>query len=219
MTLKKLLGAVLVLVPLVVSVPVQAAGWYVGAGLGVGHAADADSNVFGSVAILSGGGIPVIGSYDSSNPLVQVFGGYQFNRYVAAEAGYTDFGSYTLNGLAAVGNGYVAVSETDRIDALYIAAVGSIPLTSSVSLFGKLGLASSRDRETCYVTGAACPSVSSSQTEPVIGVGVEFPFTPVRLRQHLAMRVEYDVFPSIGNGMEYTAGNFDALTVNGIYHF
>ena len=196
-----------------------AQGWYVGAGLGAGHAVDADSNVFNSVSVMTNNAVPVAGSYDSSRSLYQLFGGFRFNRYFAAEVGYVDFGRYTLNSVAAVGTNYVAVSATDRIDALYIAAVGTYPVNRIVSVFGKLGLANSRDRETCFVSGAFCPSADDSATEPVIGLGVEFPFASAPWRPHWALRVEYDVYSSIGSGYEYTSGNFDAITANGVYEF
>lgn len=203
-----------------VSIPAHATGWYVGAGIGGGYASDADSNVFKTVSVLSAGGVPVLGGYDSGNPTYQLFGGLRFNSYFAAEVGYIDFGKYTLNGVATLGGGYVAVSESDRIDALYFAAVGSYPINRVVSIFGKLGLASSQDKESCFVSGAVCPSLSDSATEPMFALGVEFPFTPARWRTHWAMRVEYDEYTNIGNSNnEYTAGNFSAITANAVYQF
>ncbi len=202
------------------SVPAHAAGWYVGAGIGGGHAVDADSNVFSTISVLSNGGVPIASSYDSSRSVFQLFGGFRFNPYFAAEAGYIDFGRYTLNGLAAAGGGYVAVSATDHVDALYAAAVGSLPINQTISVFGKLGLASSQDRESCFVSGAFCPSESDSGIEPMVGLGIEFPVTPARWQAHWAMRVEYDSYSSIGNSSnEYTAGTFDTLTANGVYQF
>ncbi|MHB8551458.1 MAG: outer membrane beta-barrel protein [Acidiferrobacterales bacterium] len=202
------------------STAAQAAGWYVGAGTGGGHAVDATGNVFQSVSVLSNGGVAVAGDYDSSQSVFQLFGGYRFNPYFAAEAGYIDFGRYTLNSVAQVRAGYAAASETDSIHALYVAAVGSYPISRWVSVFGKLGLASSRDRETCFVSGVFCPSASDSATEPVVGLGVEFPVTPVRWRARWAMRVEYDRYSDIGNSAnEYTAGNFSTITANGLYRF
>ena len=218
---QRMLCALLAMVSVAaMSVPAHAAGWYVGAGIGGGHAVDADSNVLSTISVLSNGGVPVAGSYDSSQSVLQLFGGFRFNRYFAAEAGYINFGRYTLNGLAAANGGYVAVSATDHVDALYVAAVGSIPINRVVSVFGKLGLASSQDRESCFVSGAFCPSESDSGTEPMVGLGVEFPFTPARWRAHWAMRVEYDSYSNIGNSSnEYTAGTFDTLTANGVYQF
>ncbi len=199
--------------------PAQADSWYAGAGLGVGHAADADSNVFSSIAMRTNGAVPVAGSYDSSHGLFQLFGGFRFDRYIAVEAGYVNLGRYTLNSISSQGAGFVGMSETDRVDALYVAAVGTYPVSRIVSVYGKLGLAHSRDKETCFVTGSVCPSASDTADEPMIGVGAEFPFTPVPWHPHWALRVEYDIYPSVGGSAEYTSGTFNLVTAEGLYEF
>ncbi len=217
---KRALLALLAVSAVGLSVPAQAAGWYLGLGAGTGYAADAANNVATSAAYLAGTGIVTVGTYDTNQPAFSLFGGIQFNPYIAMEAGYIDFGSYSLTGIATSGGGTVAFSETDQIDAVYLAAVGFAHLNRVVSLFGKLGLADSTVSESCTVSGTSCLSANDSALEPMAGIGVEFRFMPRRRRQHLAMRVEYDNFTNVGNSNnDYTAGNFHSVTVSGLFRF
>ena len=72
-----------------------------------------------------------INSISESNSAFGFFGGYSFNPNVAAEIGYTDLGT--------VASGIV------KFSALELSAVGSYPINQQFSLYGKLGLANSKE--------------------------------------------------------------------------
>jgi OOP family OmpA-OmpF porin len=57
----------------------------------------------------------------------KIFGGYQFNPYLTAEASWVDLGTVSDN------------SASIRTRGLSLAGIGSLPLGSSFALFGKLG--------------------------------------------------------------------------------
>jgi OOP family OmpA-OmpF porin len=65
----------------------------------------------------------------------KLFGGYQFNRYVAAEVSYTNWGEVSGAGTIS-GTPFSTTAETHSIG---IAAVGTLPLGPAFSVFAKLG--------------------------------------------------------------------------------
>lgn len=206
---------VLILSSCFLSLPAYASGWYMGVGVGTAQALDADSNVANSLSALAGAGISSVGSYDTNASALTLFGGFRFNRNFAVELGYADLGSYNLNVLATSGGSTVAASETDDVSALSLSAVGIIPLDGFVSIFGKLGVASTADSESCSVTGTSCSSTTDYSLDPIVGVGGE-----INLGPRWALRLELDQYYQIGNtANEYTAGDFRLVTFSGLFRF
>ncbi|HAT30365.1 MAG TPA: hypothetical protein DCW29_05780 [Janthinobacterium sp.] len=72
----------------------------------------------------------------SQSGAVKLYGGYNFNDRLALEAGYGNFGTYTVHNPA---------NQQDkvelRVDTSYAALKGTLPLSPSFALFGKLGVA------------------------------------------------------------------------------
>lgn len=197
------------------SLPVYASGWYAGVGVGAAHAQDANSNVQSAINTLAGAGISSAAGFDSGQSAFNIFGGYQFNRYVGAEAGWIDFGSYNLNGAFSTSGGSFTGSETDKISALWLAAVGILPINQTFAVFGKAGIANSQDKVSCTITGSTCSSQSDSGTNPMFGVGGE-----INTDQNIGLRIEYDQYDSIGNSQnEYTAGTFYQIALSALYRF
>ena len=197
------------------SMPVYAANWYAGFGVGAGRSRDAASNVQNGITTLAGLGISSSATFNTGRAAFNIFGGYQFNRYVAAEIGWIDFGNYNLNGTAVSGGTSVAVSETDKISAFTLAAVGTIPINQTFSVFGKAGIAVSQDKESCTISGSTCASASDSATKPMFGIGGE-----MNASQNVGLRLEYDQYNNIGNSNnEYTAGDFYQVALSGLYRF
>lgn len=79
----------------------------------------------------------------------KIFGGYQFNRNIAAEIGY----------------GMLFDKSDVEVTALEFVAVGMFPLANQISLIGKLGLAN---------VEADGPGGSEDKTELTYGIGVQF---------------------------------------------
>jgi opacity protein-like surface antigen len=100
----------------------------------------------------------------------KVFGGYRFNRYLAVEGTYVNWG--TVTGTVQLANG----SRTDvsaEQTSLGVAAVGSFEFTPQFGVFGKAGFLST-DQE----ARAASTTTDGSDTEFHYGLGLRFAFTP-----------------------------------------
>ena len=96
-------------------------------------------------------------AFDDSDSGFGIFGGYKFFKYLAVEGRYTDFGTFTVEGLG--------------IDASVVSihAVGIIPFgASGWELFGQLGLGS---------VDISIPGDSTSETVGSAGMGVRYSFT------------------------------------------
>jgi len=109
----------------------------------------------------------------------KLFGGYRFNRYVAAEGSYVDWGEAT----ASTASGAQALA---RQHSYGLAAVGTLPLGERFELFGKAGfLITEQETEARNV---ARPSVvSRDETELHYGLGARFLFT-----RNLGLRGEWE---------------------------
>ncbi|HSS66877.1 MAG TPA: outer membrane beta-barrel protein, partial [Gammaproteobacteria bacterium] len=70
-------------------------------------------------------------SCDDSDVGFKVFGGFKFNQYFAAEAGYADLGEVSASA--------PGVTATAEVDGFQVAAVGSYPI-EQVSLLAKVGI-------------------------------------------------------------------------------
>lgn len=105
-----------------------------------------------------------------ASTVYSVFGGYSFNEYIAAELAYVDFGSADVDGGGSVkGNVYS------------LSAVGSLPLGSDFSLFGKVGYASARAEATTIP--------SQTKDDVTYGVGGQYNAT-----RNVGLRLGYDIY-------------------------
>lgn len=196
------------------SAPSFAAGGYVGLMGGQGRAQDAATNVNQGAAELAAAGISSSGSYDEGRGAWGVYGGYSFTPFISGEVGYVNFGTYHLNATF-TGAVNTTATEDDKVSAFYAAAVGSYPIAKQVSIFGKLGVAQSKNDETCAIAGGTCTAASDSKTGPVLGLGAS-----VDVAHNVAVGLEYDLFKSIGDkNNEYTGGDFSFVHVNATYRF
>jgi len=110
--------------------PLHAEGerWYVGLGLGLAAYSEDESNAICDAFDLTC-------EQDEDDVSFKIMGGYQFNRYVALELGYADWGQVkakegALSGdvLAFAGSGF------------YLAAIPELPLGKHFSIFGEVGV-------------------------------------------------------------------------------
>jgi OOP family OmpA-OmpF porin len=109
---------------------------------------------------------------------VKIFAGYQFDRNLGIETGYTNFGR--------VGFHYPALDRTidgaTRGQSAYVAGTYTLPLNERVAAFGKLGVQYSQRRYTSNV-GA----FGDHDTGLYAGAGLQ-----VKLAGNLALTGEYE---------------------------
>lgn len=113
------------------------------------------------------------GAYDDEDTAYSVFGGYQFHRNFALEAGYTDFGKLEAD----------AAAPALEASSVSLAAVGILPFTERFSGYAKAGIQRwDLDDALPGLTG----TLDDSGTDALYGAGVQY-----RFNDRLALRAEY----------------------------
>ncbi|HEV3008460.1 MAG TPA: outer membrane beta-barrel protein [Burkholderiales bacterium] len=117
---------------------------------------------------------------DGNDTAWRAFAGYQFNRYVALEAGFANLGEVTGSGIfntGTPGNFSVAVDEAWDLTAVFL-----IPVTSRLSGLARVGMY--RARTTIDVSNEGFPDIHEAGTNSGFsyGAGAEFRLGPIGLR-------------------------------------
>ena len=134
-----------------------------------------------------------------------LFGGFQFNRHTALEAGYLGTAIWNSNHPTS------PVGEQPEISSLYLAGIGRIPFGGTFALTGRLGAhqwsgCDTREVESSGFDGmmqrfSVCPKESG--TGILFGFGAEYDFY-----EHLRGQLNWTRFNDAGNG------NLSALSFN-----
>jgi OOP family OmpA-OmpF porin len=181
--------ATALLLSTVVAAPAFAAdsGWYAGVTLG--------SARISVPAVL---GV----STKNSDTVYGVVGGYQFDKNWAAELEYTGAGKFAT----ATGSG--------KADAFGVTAVGTLPLSDSFGLYGKLGFAQVSGKATG--TGANGAALSNAnRTAATYGLGVKYNAT-----QNVDVRFGWDRFGAAANSAGVKQNyNSNVYSVAAVYKF
>lgn len=111
--------------------------------------------------------------------------GFSVDKNFGVELGYINFGK-----IKDVGEGF---SGSTQRQALYLAGVGSLPLTDDFSVFAKLGVAANR-YEDKFVSDLSSQSEKVTKTKSMIGLGLAYNFT-----KEIAGTLEYQYFGKIGS--------------------
>lgn len=176
----------------------QDTGFYVGGAFGQAKHRDAceDANI----------------SCDDKDSGWRIFGGYQFNPYIAVEAAYTDLGESSASGVI----GGITASANFEVTAWEVAAVGSFPVMDRLSLYGKLGLyrAEVEVSGTATFGGFTVPvSTEESNADVTFAFGVKFNIT-----RSLAVRAEWQRYLNVG-GEDTGESEVDLLSIGVLFRF
>lgn len=134
--------------------------------------------------------------------------GYQFNENFALEGGYIDLGSAAYKAHISAGAGSATTTFEWETKGWNLDALVTLPVTSGVSLFGKLGLIRAETKlkfSASGTGGSASDHESVTKTAPLLGVGVAYNFW-----QNFSVRGEYDHFFNLGDKNDV----LDKLTVD-----
>ncbi len=185
-------------------------GWYTGAGIGRTKAKIDDARITSS---LLGVGFTTNGISDRDHDTgYKLFGGYQFNRYIAVEGGYFDLGKF---GYTATTTPAGSLDGSIKLRGFNLDLVGTVPLFYNFSAFGRVGAANAQARDHFTGTGAVNvinPSPSQRATNIKYGLGLQYDFT-----RSLAMRLEaerYRVNDAVGN-----KGDINMASLSLLYRF
>jgi hypothetical protein len=138
------------------------------------------------------------GAFESSALSLSAFGGYSFNRYFSAEAGYIR-----------------VADQTDRVDSLdvvvqsdglYVAGLLKLPVTPYLSPYAKIGYVS-YDSKTILTSGPDSISQSQDDEDLMYGLGCQ-----LSSGEHFNLRFEYQK-------VDVTEGDFDILSVSAAWQF
>ena len=163
MKLDRLFLFVALLLPLA-GAQAQDSGFYLGAGIGQSKFTEWCD-------------IPLASCKDTDTSW-KVLGGYRFNRYIAAEGTYVDWGEVT----ASTASGAQAAADQYSYG---LAVVGTLPLGERFELFGKAGFLMT-EQETRRITPNPS-TLNRDETEFHYGLGARFLFT-----KNWALRGEWE---------------------------
>lgn len=151
-------------------------------------------------------------SCDKSDTAWKILGGYQFNRILGVEVGYTDLGEVKANGT----QGGVAIDATSKASAWELVAVGMLPLGAKFSIYGKAGAyyAKTDNRATAAVPGFSSSGSASDKNHDITwGFGVRYD-----VLRNLAVRAEWQQYNDVG-GQNTGKTDIDVLSIGALYRF
>jgi OmpA-OmpF porin, OOP family len=147
-------------------------------------------------------------SCDDKDTAWKILGGYQFNRHLAVEIGYTDLGEVSADDLGAT----VSIEST----AFEVVAVGIFPIANQFSVYGKLGMYRG-DTDTSASGPGGSASGSESNTDLTFGIGVRYDFT-----RNLGVRAEWQKYSDVSaNDLDggTVEADVDVISVGVIWRF
>lgn len=147
---------------------VKSEGWYAGGSVGR------------STLKPKTDGFTIGDSQDTSDLGYKVVGGYRLTDTWAVEAQYQDLGKWKYSNNSG--------SLEAKVGGLSVAAVGRFPIGNGFVAFGKLGAVNQKFKITATTSGSSA-SDSITKTTPLLGIGLEYPISPV-----MAVRAEYEYF-------------------------
>ncbi|HET7364656.1 MAG TPA: outer membrane beta-barrel protein [Burkholderiales bacterium] len=142
----------------------------------------------------------------------KIFAGHQFSPNFAWEVGYNDFGRVSSDAVATIGGSTFAGNAKVEATAWELSGIGSLPLASQFSIYGKLGAYYAKTE-----SGTNLSSVSTSATNHnsnfTFGLGARYDVT-----RNIALRAEWQRFPKVGADTT-GKGDIDVLAIGGLYRF
>lgn len=135
-------------------------------------------------------------------PKVEV--GYDFNKYVSAELGYTSFGTVFDSG-----DGSLQV--TQKSNAITLSVLGTVPLGEWFGLFGRVGYARYDTNNTGAVEGVRVDDENGNT--PFWGAGVN-----VNLSEEFTLRLEYQNYADLSD-LPGRKDDVQGLFGGVVYHF
>ncbi|MHB8987475.1 MAG: OmpA family protein [Desulfobulbia bacterium] len=185
-------------------------GLYIGGNIGQSRATIDEERIINSLA---GEGFTTTGFEDDNRDLgFKLFGGYQFNKYLALEGGYFDLGKFDFT---ATGLPPGTLSGNIKVKGVNLDLVGILPITEKFSAFGRVG-ANYAKVEDSFVGGGSLtvrnPNPTKRDTNYKLGLGLQYAFNDA-----LAMRVEgerYRIDDAVGND-----GDIDLISAGLVFRF
>ncbi len=134
-----------------------------------------------------------IADCDEKDTAWRILGGYQFNRYFAAELGYHNLGEASAPAGATEGTAWELVG------------IGSYPIVDKLSVYGKLGL---------YRGELEGPAGEETNNDLTYGVGLQYDFL-----KNVGVRGEWQRYNKMGGGSGIPETDVDVVSIGVVYRF
>jgi OOP family OmpA-OmpF porin len=206
-------AAALALLACALPAAAQVTGGYLGLGFGQSRI-QADVGAIDAAARRLGFGSSAT-SADETDTAIKVYLGHRYNRHFAVEAGYTDFGRFSLS-TATTGPAASTAGEL-RGHALNLDAVGIAPVSDRFMLFGKVGIQRWQLSANSAALNAGVPTMamaSARGNDWKLGLGAQYDFS-----RKVAVRFEWERFVNVGDTPTTGRGNIDVLAIGVQYKF
>jgi OOP family OmpA-OmpF porin len=149
--------------------------YYFGLSAGQSHSqlneSDTTRSLFGT-----GSGASLTG-HEQQDTAYKLFGGYQFNRMFAIEGGYFNLGKFSYGAASPTGT----LRGTYEVEGLNLDLVGTVPMTESLSVFGRIGAQYANTHDSFSGTGTLTPvdrNPGKRETNLKVGVGIQYDISP-----------------------------------------
>lgn len=133
---------------------------------------------------------------DDKDVAWRVFGGYRFNRWIAAEIGYVDLGEASGDGFLA-GQPASFQFEAYAFDA---SAVGTVQLVGGLHAFGRFGIYWARSTVNQQFVGFTGQTGASTNHNYTYGAGLQYNLGPLGLQ---ASWQRYDNVGDVEDDIDY----------------
>ncbi|CAN5688472.1 porin OmpA [soil metagenome] len=171
-------------------------GYYYG-GLSVGQSTSRIDDERITANLATAGLATTSMSLDERDTAFKLFGGYQFNRNWALEAGYFNLGKF---GYTSTTSPAGTLHGQIKLQGFNLDVVGTLPLSERFSAIGRVGVQVADARDSFSGTGAVqvlSPNPSKRDTNYKLGIGLQYAFSPSLLVRAEAER--YRINDAVGN--------------------
>lgn len=178
------------------SAAAQDAGYYYG-GLSIGQSRARIDDERITAGLLGAGLRTTTMSLDESDTAFKLFGGYQFNRYLAVEGGYFDLGKFGFTSTTLPAG---SLHGQIKLRGFNLDLVGTLPLSERLSVIGRVGAQVARASDSFSGTGAVQvlgPNPSKRDINYKVGLGLQYEVNPSFLVRGEAER--YRINDAVGN--------------------
>jgi len=185
-------------------------GWYLGGNLGLAKASVDDERIIDG--LLAGGFTAASLKDDDSDLGYKLFGGYQFNRYLALEGGYFNLGEFGFKADTVPAG---TLGGNIKLQGFNLDGLVHVPLSDRFSAFGRLGANYAQAKDKFTDSGAVHvldPKRSKKDLNYKFGLGLEYDFSSA-----LSLRLEgerYRIDDAVGN-----KGDIDLASLGLVYRF
>jgi OOP family OmpA-OmpF porin len=194
-TLAALLGVAALALSQVSFAQAQDMGWYVGASFGQSKFKQFCSDTAGPGA-----------DCDDKDTAIRILGGYQLNRMLAAEIGYSQLGKAKAS--------VPGASVENKASVFELVGLAGIPIGNAFSVYGKGGVYHGELKGTFTSTAFGSSEEKATNTAFTFGAGVRFDFM-----RNLALRAEYQRYQGLGDNVSTGQTDIEVLSLGVLWKF